>query len=333
LFLCAYYLRSTCFRYRFPMRIWLLKKVSHPYLNLTPLKSAKERDSLILSYFKSSDIEFTYVVLDEYSPETQQFSNCWEYNDEKDMFISLNTSYSPDIVRNLCSYHTYAIYHTLSAHTVICSEHVSQIADNKLHTYEFLCEFQPESMLLKYFLDDVHSQKRFWEEIILKPIYGNWWMWVELYKTQDIIDNKNTWKNLWFVYIVQKKINTQDWCPWITKANHDLRLYYVGTTLIDCVIREKPNTWDFKVNVSQGWTARYIPLEKLPQDLIAHVTNIIMSIQPKEKDIFSLDFMYDSTHMKWYLIEMNSNPWFRNLNNTNIHSLPILQAIDGVLRK
>jgi glutathione synthase/RimK-type ligase-like ATP-grasp enzyme len=188
-------------------------------------------------------------------------------------------------------------------------------------------------MLLKYFLDDKKAQENFWDEVVLKPIYWNWWIWVELLNTQHILENQKTRRSLWFIYLVQKKIDTTNWYAWITSANHDLRLYYIGNKLVDAVIREKENTGEFKVNVSQWGHARYIDIWKLPNDLSDTAKEIIEEIHPKQKDIFSLDFMYDSNEMKWYLIEMNSNPWFRNINNIEVHEIPLLQAIEEVLRK
>lgn len=248
-----------------------------------------------------------------------------------DTFIDTNTPCSPDIIRNLCSYHTYTIYHKLAAYPIICSEHIAQIADNKQNTYEFLYAYQPKSILLKYYFWNTKIQKEFGDEVVIKPIYGNGWNWVELISADELISNEEKRSSQWFIYLVQQKLDASAWYPWITTMNHDLRLYCICDNIIDIVVREKQSTKEFKVNVSQWWTARTIDIALLPKELITLAHNIITTITPKEKDIYTLDFMYDSIQKKWFLIEVNSNPWFRNIHNLPIHELTFLKAIDTLL--
>lgn len=113
-------------------------------------------------------------MLDDFDPISKTFLNAWKYDMPSKSFIATQQVYIPDIIWNLCAYHTHLIHATLASfYTIICHEHIAHICDNKQTTYEFLSTYQPKTSLLKYFLNTPNIQEQFSETIVLKPIYGN----------------------------------------------------------------------------------------------------------------------------------------------------------------
>lgn len=187
------------------------------------------------------------------------------------------------------------------------SQLVITLSSDKWYTYKVLSKFQPRTVLLNEYIVSDSLKKVFWKEIVVKPRTWYWWVWVKKYSSE--FDLSELYANSTWEYIVQELCDFSTWYMWICDTNHDVRLTYIWGKLSYSELRTT-DTWDFRVNVSQWWTAKPLNLEVIPNNLLDLSNKIIQTLGWASTWILSLDFWYENKKEKWILIEMNYSPWF-----------------------
>jgi glutathione synthase/RimK-type ligase-like ATP-grasp enzyme len=238
--------------------------------------------------FHEYGIELVRVSINRFNEKKQCFD---EYNiiDWNGNNILIKKPYIPDIIRIRKWTGIKHKYETLKNFTIVPSEKVAHIGDDKFENYRFTKKHQPTTFLLSWFFNNSSIQKQFSDTIVLKPIRSNWGKWIILTTTKELLQNKKRYRWLDELYIVQQFKDFGKWCPEICTGNHDIRLMFAWNKIIEITLRI-PKKWDFRSNI-WSW-GKQIPLQKkqLPKELLLLSKKIYKELKLDGNDILSMDF-------------------------------------------
>jgi glutathione synthase/RimK-type ligase-like ATP-grasp enzyme len=209
--------------------------------------------------------------------------------------------------RSLWTYYKYLKLET--SYIITPSKKISILSGDKYETYLFCRSHQPKTFLLSTFLNKRKDQESL-EKVVIKPIRANWWKGIELTTIQDLHINKDRFKWLEELYIVQDFKDFSGWCPWIVEWTHDIRLMFAGSAIIEATLR-RPKAWSFKSNIWDWWNQQALAIDILPTALINLSKTIYQELQLQWDDIMSMDFAFCKKEDRRYLIEINASPWTR----------------------
>jgi glutathione synthase/RimK-type ligase-like ATP-grasp enzyme len=110
--------------------------------------------------------------------------------------------------------------------------------------------------------------------------------------------------------LAQEFMDTSVGIPGILEGMHDLRLEIGGGEIWTCYVRT-PKKGEYRANVAQGGTARYIPRQQTPP-AVAELAKRIDARFGSQPRFYAMDFA--NTPEGWKLIELNSQPGLVALN-------------------
>lgn len=139
------------------------------------------------------------------------------------------------------------------------------------------------------------------DRIVLKPLDGYGGQGISIVGKEKALDVLPT-----FPFLLQEFIDTSKGIPGLCDGLHDLRLTFVGDSLIDCYLRQ-PASGKLLSNVMQGGSIRQIELQDIPQAAraLAFVVDQAMSDIPDR--MYSVDMgLHDGR--EWKIFELNAPP-------------------------
>lgn len=260
--------------------------------------------------FHKHGIELVRVSINKFDGKNKYFT---EYNTMDSLWnnILIDKPYTPDIVWIRKWTWIKHKYENLQSFTVVPSEKIAVLWNDKFENFKFTHTYQPTTFLLSWFFKNTSIQKQFLDTIVLKPIRANGGRWIILTTTKKLLQNKQ--KYIWLdeLYVIQQFKDFGQWYPWICISNHDIRLMFAGKTIIEVTLRI-PKTGDFRSNIWSGGIQ--IPLQKkqLPKELLSLSKKIYKDLNLEGNDILSMDFAYCKKEKKRYLLEINASPgtWY-----------------------
>jgi len=287
-----------------------------------------ESEQLLRKIFNNNDLEIHYVSPHYYDIESKEFTQHVMIGEE-DMHI-INEAYKPDLLRvrmGQALYHLDELFADADFLTTP-SMRLKHIDADKYQMYRYLWDLQPKSTLLGTYYFYPWLQAEFNNKVVVKPISGSGWYGINFYTREQLwsmeVFNKYSWTES--LHMVQNYQNFSGGAPGITDGNHDLRVVFLGRNPSFSMVRV-PKKWSLKSNIAAWWNQFSIPIDKIPQDVIALCMEAQERLWIQEPDLYSLDFAYCSKDEKWYLIEMNSSPWIRFPKDDIQYQLQFFQEV------
>jgi glutathione synthase/RimK-type ligase-like ATP-grasp enzyme len=109
--------------------------------------------------FKKNDIQLVRASINKYNKTKNEFTE-YNYYDTNGIIKTIKSPYTPDIIRNRkgsCTTYKYAL---LKSFTIIPSERIAALANDKYETYMFLKKYQPKTFLLGSILKNTSIQEK-----------------------------------------------------------------------------------------------------------------------------------------------------------------------------
>lgn len=153
------------------------------------------------------------------------------------------------------------------------------------------------------------------DEFLIKPASSSWGRGISLIENESCLD---AWvaaresldvRNKEFPVLGQEFIN---------KGNFDIRVVIIGSSPVVAFKRVSKESW--KTNTHLG--ASVIPL-RIDTEIEELVQKVIKAMSP---GIYGLDLMYDFTHEKYIVCEINQNPEFAQSSKVHKVNIPFLLA-------
>lgn len=208
---------------------------------------------------------------------------------------------------------------------IINSKEVTEIADSKDKTYEYLKDFMPKSKLV-VIEDSIYKDKspniEAGTPFVAKPTNG--------LKGEGIskIENKHQFNNFWKSaengkWIFQEFIKCIDYKPLNIKGTHDIRLIIVNEDIVGISIR-KPVKGGWLCNVAQGGSIKVLDAKDISQEVMKDMEGLktsVINALPKsfKKAVFSIDFCNTKDGFK--IFELNSYPGIRSSYKSYIEAI------------
>tara|TARA_Y100000310_G_scaffold47059_1_gene43637 strand:- start:334 stop:1269 length:936 start_codon:yes stop_codon:yes gene_type:complete len=180
---------------------------------------------------------------------------------------------------------------------------LDKICCDKYATYKML----PDESAIPTKLAKTKSQvrkarKKFGKKIIIKPRYGVRGVGIKKILGPKIPDMSSQ-------YVVQPFINSSKGIPSLgIKGKHDLRLILINGELHHAYARI-PKKGSMKGNCAQGAKKLFIPINKIPKDIITLQQQVAKKFTKYKPSIYSVDFILDK-NQKPYIIELESHLGF-----------------------
>lgn len=288
-----------------------------------------QKDKLIIDFFNIYGRETSHVFLEDYDTTSKEFKK--SYSLLASWLWENAESVAPGYIFNMITnVHDY-VFDLLEGQIVSCNSRITRIANNKYTTYGYFPDIQPHSQILA----DFYTNNKLWtdhEEVILKPIYGSKWTWVQKLTIAELFQKKEKLYDYGSILLVQEFLDTKRWYPWLCESTHDIRIYCVWDQAVASILRWSAHKDEFRAWVNLWWTAAPVDLDALPQDLTIYISQIISTLTPQNHEFYCIDFAYCSIKKDRALIEINSVPWFR-LEEETLEECKILSAIYSSLKK
>lgn len=259
--------------------------------------------------FRKNDIELVRVSINKYNKIKEEFTE-YSYYDTKGEIKTIKKQYKPDIIRNRkgsCTTYKYAL---LKSFSIVPSERIAALANDKYETYMFLKKYQPKTFLLGSILKNSSIQEKHTWPMVIKPIRASGGNWIELRTIQALVNEREKYIGVEELFIVQEFKDFSQGYPGIVEWNHDVRFMFAGKKIIEITLRI-PAQGNFKSNI-WSWGSQF-PLSKkdVPLKLIHLAKKIYKEIAPEQKEIFSIDFAFCAAENKRYVLEINASPGTR----------------------
>ena len=276
--------------------------------------TCKSKDRYWASYymqeiFRKNGIELVRVSINKYNKNKKTF-NEYNYYDTNGLIKRVQKPYKPKIIWNRSGSSTVYKYALLKTFTIISSERIAVLANDKYETYMFLKKYQPKTFLLSSVLKNNSIQHKYTWPMVLKPIRASGWNWIELTTIQELLNEREKYIGVEELFIVQEFKNFSEGYPWIVEGNHDVRFMFAGKKIVEITLRV-PEKWNFKSNLWSGWSQSPLDKKNVPLKLINLAKKIYKEITPEQQEIFSIDFAFCKSENKRYVLEINASPGTR----------------------
>ncbi|HVQ44831.1 MAG TPA: hypothetical protein VMT30_07795 [Candidatus Saccharimonadia bacterium] len=184
---------------------------------------------------------------------------------------------------------------------VINPAFVHDITSSKTETYKYFGKYQPKTVIAH----DRSELERAAEElagdmIVVKEPEGNGGKAVFIGPRAEVLAKMPATYPL----IVQEFVDTSVGIEGLVEGMHDLRIKIGGGKIWGAKIR-MPAPGEYRANVSQGGSERYLYTEQIPADVAALALEIDQFFADYPR-YYALDFA--NTPQGWKLIELNSKP-------------------------
>jgi hypothetical protein len=171
--------------------------------------------------------------------------------------------------------------------------------------------------------------KDFSSDIVMKDEFGAGGENVYKFKSKQFKEILAiTLKNSKVSFIIQPFVKfDQGFSYHNAPATTDIRFVYLSGKIVQSYIRIAKNG-DFRCNEHLGGALTYLPLEEIPQKLVAKA-NIISKILNDKSSLYALDFVI-SNNGNVYLLEGNSMPgldWNMSLKDNEIKAKKLIELV------
>lgn len=223
-----------------------------------------------------------------------RFKGGWKFIN--DGFVRIEEAIEVDVIFNKGN-----LRGDTDANIVVAPE-MEEICTNKTRTCELFEEFCPKTI-------EVHDEKDLESAIegistpfvVAKPLDAYGGTGVMIGPKEEIRHKVSS-----FPYLIQAFIDTSMGIPGITEGRHDFRILIIQGEIASTLLRT-PKPGSFVSNVSQGGSARVIPLEVIPKELMEMVKTVDSRFERFKTRIYSIDL---GLHLgrEWKIIELNCQP-------------------------
>lgn len=187
---------------------------------------------------------------------------------------------------------------------IVNSLEFDRIGADKMKTYEIIGTYMPDSHpITAETWQDVLTKIRT-QQVVLKPTIGAGGRGI-IIGDKDQLTSRDLPSNS--PYFAQDFIDTSAGIPGLVTTRHDLRLVVINGTVRLCYIRI-PKGESLFANISQGASARAIPVEEIPEDALRIAKEVDDHFSQYYPRVYTVDFMYDAGRP--YVCEINPQPGF-----------------------
>ncbi|HLD22079.1 MAG TPA: hypothetical protein VJB65_04215 [Patescibacteria group bacterium] len=276
----------------------------------------------LLQYSRRVGLHAAFSTVDDISG-TGEFSSYWIFNKVwKRVQHTAQTFVIFDKFSNLTNVNASAYKMLIGTHNRIVLYHnhkVRTLFDNKLTTHSKLNQYMLPTVSIKLDSKKTISKAKkalkiqinnhlhtndFTHELILKDIFGGGGD--HIYKIQtDARFKKIAADTADVQFLLQPFIHTSNFNTGKMNGLTDLRVIIGNNTMLQSYIRTAKKG-DFRANIKQGGSIDYVPIHKIPQQVIDMIAQIQKSTDLKDA-LYTLDFIC-SQNGNLYLIEGNASP-------------------------
>ncbi len=179
---------------------------------------------------------------------------------------------------------------------------LDMLCTDKWETYRTFPDLHPCTILLENDADVASAlQKIVTEKVVLKPRDGERGIGVIIAQRSSLPGAIPS-----YPYLLQSFIDTSNGVPGLVEGLHDLRVIVINGD-IACSYARTPPSGSMVANVAQGGKEIHVPIERIPQDLLAHIDTIDARMRRFAKRIYAVDMGRDFDG-KWKIIELNAKP-------------------------
>lgn len=282
---------------------WSLWTGSTSYVSAT--QNYIDSQLLLQECFANEWIQLVRIAPNGFDKQRQVFTKYALYT--KEVYKVVDEEIRIDVVWNR-SVHNSSLIYMLWSFLVCPSPQFSALSDDKLQQYTLLKKHQSRTVLFHNFIISQSVQDSFGDMVVLKPRFWSWGVDVQLFKKQDLLNEKDRFMNLKKRMLVQEYIDSSGGIPWLVIGKHDLRVVLLWNTIDHLTVRQPSDSKEFRSNVAVWWTETIFPCEALPKEL----EKLILVLQERlqlSHELCSLDFSYSTEEKRWYCIEINASPW------------------------
>lgn len=267
----------------------------------------KDTHERIMAHARKKGINFINTSVYEFNPKEAIFRQ-GQYFDGKEWKMRENIK--PDRVWYKSNKIGHLTNHVHEEFDFMNDLKLILLANNKYDTAKVFKDFSPETQRMTRLM--WKNNRIEWlrdEPYIIKPNNGSGGSGIMKVHRDSLRD---TLEKFWYGaenFIVQEYLDMRCGVPGVVEGMHDLRFSVFGKEIFPFVYVRKPMEWDFRSNVSVGGTDYFVPLEKIPEEAIKMVTEIMNYIDSHiGHSLFTVDMVNTTKGFK--LMELNSSPWF-----------------------
>ncbi len=260
---------------------------------------------LLQDCFAKQWIQLIRVAPNCFDRKRQVFTRYGLYTPER--YEIVDESICADLIWNR-SMHNSSLFYIFWSLPIHPAPQFSSLSDDKLQQYTLLKKYQPRTFLLHNFLNTKKVQDSFGAMVVLKPRFWSGWVDVQLFKKQELLDQKHHLVNVKKRMLVQQYIDNSWGIPWLVPWRHDLRVVFLWNSIDHISIRQPSDSEEFRSNVAVWWFETIFTADVIPPELKIIIEAIQKSLRVTQ-EFYSLDFGYNLEEKKWYCFELNASPW------------------------
>lgn len=139
------------------------------------------------------------------------------------------------------------------------------------------------------------------DTVVIKPIDSYGGKGIFIVQKEDVAAHIDE-----YPVLLQEYIDMSKGIPGLAESHHDLRLTFIGDSLVACYLRQPP-AGKLLSNVAQGGSLRQIPLDRIPQGARALGFKVDKAMADYPSRTYSVDMGLHSLR-EWKIIELNAPP-------------------------
>jgi len=218
-------------------------------------------------------------------------------------------------------------------HKVLNNIHFKKLCNNKNATHKIIGNFMPKSVRVES-TDELLNQLASFPKssrVVLKPAKGMCGKGIiidypEKLSKEAIANNHE--------YILQEFVDTSAGIPNIIEGHHDLRVVIVNGEVVLSHVRA-PKEGSLLANVAQGGLIQEVPIENLPEFIVARVKKIQARIDEKFGfPLYSIDLGIQNKN-ELFVFELNDQIGFpsEKMKNSNIFIEKTLDSLEHLTKQ
>lgn len=258
--------------------------------------------------FLENNIDLVRVSLNHFNDDKKVFDEYIDIDENWEVLV-VKWDYKPDVIFNRIKVWNLYNNQTLIWFNQVPSFKIIEIAKDKYEMSLFLKDLQPKTFLLSTFFDEFDElSKQIWDNLVLKPVNWNSWDWIKFLTQKELIEQKDNYKDLSKMFIIQEFKDFSKWYSELISWVHDVRLVFVWWNFSFSIVRQ-PAKWNLKSNIWAWWSQFSLKESQIPSELFDLSKEAIKRLKTTKLDVFSIDFAFCKDENKWYILEINCSPW------------------------